>query len=72
MKGAWWLNEEEKEKVKEKKEAFATFINSGTDEEKDISRVRYKAARNVAKKAVDVAKSIAFDGLYQKLETKEG
>ena len=42
------------------------------DEEKDICRVRYKAAKKVAKKAVAVAQSRAFDRLYQKLETKEG
>jgi len=31
MKGAWWWNEEVKEKVKEKKEAYAAFTNSGMD-----------------------------------------
>jgi len=34
MKGAWWWNEEVKEKVKEEKEAYIAFVNSGTDEEK--------------------------------------
>jgi len=51
---------------------YAAFINGGIDKEKDISRVSYKAAKKVAKKAVDVAKSKTFDRLYQKLETKEG
>ena len=32
MKGAWWCNKEVKEKVKEKKEAYAYVMNSGTDE----------------------------------------
>ena len=45
MKGVWWWNEEVKGKVKEKKEAYAAFMNSGTDEENKISRVRYKAAK---------------------------
>jgi len=72
MKGAWWWNEELKEKVDEKKEAYTTFVNSETDEEKVTSRVRYKAAKKVAKKAVIVAKSMAYDRLYQKLGTKEG
>ena len=71
MKGAWWWNGEVKEKVEEKKEAYAVFTNSGTDKEKDINRVRYRAAKKVAKKAV-VAKSVAYDRLYQKLETKKG
>ena len=54
------------------KKACAVFMNSGTDEEKEISRVRYKVAAKIAKKAVAVAKSMAHDTLYQKLEIKEG
>ena len=71
MKGSWWRNEEVKEKVNKKKEAYATFMNSETDEKKETSRVRYTASKKVAKKAVAVAKSTAYDRLYQKLETKE-
>jgi len=71
MKGAWWWNEEVKEKVKEKKEAYAAFTNNGTDEEKEISGVRYKIAKKVVKRAVAVAKSMTYDRLYQKLKTKE-
>jgi len=41
-------------------------MNSGIDEEKESSRVRYKAAKKVAKKAGAVAKSMAYDRLYQK------
>jgi len=47
-------------------------MNSGTDEEREIRRVRYKAAKKVAKKAVVIAKNLAFDRLYHRLETKEG
>ena len=47
-------------------------MNSGADGEKDIRRARYKKAKKVAKKAVAVAKSLAYDRLYQKLATKEG
>jgi len=72
MKGAWWWNEEVKDKVKEKKEAYAAFVNSEIDEEKEISRGRYKAAKKVANKVVAAAKSRAYDKLYRKLETKEG
>ena len=46
-----------------KKEAYTAFMNSGTDEQKEISRVRYKAAKKVAKKAIVVAKSMAYDRL---------
>jgi len=35
-------------------------------------RIRYKAATKVAKKAVPVAKNLAFDRLYHRLETTEG
>jgi len=72
MKGAWWWNMEVKEKVKEKKETYAAFMNRGTDEEKEISRVRYKATKKIAKKAIAIAKSKAYNRLYQKLESKEG
>jgi len=72
LKGAGRWNEERKEKVNEKKEAYATFVNSEIDEEKETSRVRYKAVKKVVKKAVAVAKSMAYDTLYQKLRTKEG
>ena len=72
MKGAWWQNEEVKEKVREKKEAYADFMNSGADGERDVSRARYKAAKKVANKIVAVAKSMAYDRLYHRQETKEG
>jgi len=64
MKGAWWWNKEVNEKVKVKKEVYAAFANSEMDEEKEISKVRYKAAKKVVKKAVAVAKSMAYDRLY--------
>jgi len=70
INGVWWWNEEVKQKVNDKKEACTTFVNSETDEEKEISRVRYKDAKMVVKKAVAVAKSMAYDRLYHKLETK--
>ena len=48
MKGVWWWNEEVREKIEEKKEAYASFMNRETDEEKETSRVRYRAAKKVA------------------------
>jgi len=47
-------------------------MNCGAEEERVISRARYKAAKKVAKKAVAVANSMAYDRLYQSLESKEG
>jgi len=47
-------------------------MNSGVDGERNVSTARYKAAKKVAKKAVVVAKSMAYDRLYQRVETKEG
>jgi len=47
-------------------------VNSKTDEEKEISRGRYKAAKKVAKNVVATAKSRAYDKLYRKQDTKEG
>jgi len=64
MEGAWWWNEEVKEKVKEKKEAYVEVMNSGSDEEREIKSIKYKAAKKVAKRAVAVAKSLAFDRLH--------
>jgi len=72
MKGASWWNEEVKEKVKRKKEVYDAFISSETHEEKEISRIRYKAAKKVAKKDIAVAMSKAYDRLHQKMKTKEG
>ena len=72
MEGAWWWNEEIKEKVREKKEAYADFMNNGADGERYIGRTRYKAAKKVAKKAVVVANSMAYEKLYHRLGTKEG
>jgi len=71
MKGVWWWNEEVKEKVREKKEAYADFVNSEKDGEREVNRARYKAAKKVVKRAVAVAKSLTYDRLYHGLKTKE-
>ena len=72
MEGAWWWNEEVKAKVKAKKEAYAEFMSSSSEDERAHKRIGYKAAKKVARRAVAVAKSQAFDRLYHRLETKEG
>ena len=70
-KGGYWWNKEVNEKVKKRKEVYTDVMNSETEEERDIRRVRHKAAKKVSKKAVVVAKNMAFDRLYHRLETKE-
>jgi len=50
----------DKGEIQGEKEAYTTFMNSETDKEKDISKVRYKVAKNEAKKAVAVAKSMVM------------
>ena len=47
-------------------------MNSGADEEREIGRAKYKVAKMVGNKAIVVAKSVAYDRLYQRLESKEG
>jgi len=61
-----------KEIVREKKEAYADFMNSGAEDEREISRVRYKAAKKVINKAVAVTKSMSYDRLYHRFESKKG
>ena len=70
MNDAWWWNGEVKEKVREKKETYADFMNSGVDGERDISRTRYKTTNKVAKKVVVVAKSLAYDRLHHRLRNQ--
>jgi len=70
VKGARWLNEEVKEKVKGKQNAYVV-IDSRVDEEKVVNLVEYRA-RKIAKKVVTIAKNNAFVSLYPKLETKKG
>ena len=46
--GAWLQNEEMKEKVKEKQDAYATLIDSRADREKNI--IKYKDAKKTDSK----------------------
>ena len=54
-------------KVKAKQEKYKALIDSRTEEEKDVNRVQYRIAKKEAKKAVAVAKSNAYEKLYQDL-----
>jgi len=48
--GAWWWNEELREKVKEKQRAYAALNICATEEEKQVREVVYKDAKKLAKK----------------------
>ena len=70
IKGAWRWNEEVKEKVREKQDAYTTLIDSIMKEEVKVKRVEYKVAKKIAKNAITVANNNAFERLYQRLRTK--
>jgi len=61
-----------REKVKEKQKAYTALSSCTSEEEKEVREALYRDAKNVAKKAVAVAKNNAYERLYQKLESKEG
>jgi len=39
IKGTWWCNEEVKEKVKAKQDAYSALINSRIDGEKEVNKL---------------------------------
>ena len=45
VRGAWWLNEEVKEKVKDKQNAYAPLSNTTSKEEKEVREAKYKVAK---------------------------
>jgi hypothetical protein len=68
VKETWWWNDEVQRAIKEKKECFKCLHL-----DKSATNIEgYRLAKRSAKRAVSVAKSQAFDDLYQRLGTKEG
>jgi len=57
IKGTWWCNEEVKEKVKAKQDAYSALINGRIDGEKEVNKVKYKFSKKIAKKDAAIAKS---------------
>jgi len=45
------------EKVKAKQEKYKALVGSGTDEEKEVSRMHYRVTKREANKAVVIAKN---------------
>jgi len=67
-KNTWWWNENVQKAVKEKKECFRRLhLDRSAD-----NIEQYKAAKKTAKRAVSEARGQMYEGLYQRLGTKEG
>jgi phage terminase small subunit len=66
-KETWWWNEKVQNAIKEKKECFRRMhLDRSVDNVE-----RYKVAKKTAKRAVSEARGQMYDGLYQRLGTKE-
>jgi hypothetical protein len=67
-KETWWWNEKVQNAIKEKKECFRRMhLDRSVD-----NIERYKVVKKIAKRAVSEAGGQMYDGLYQRLGTKEG
>jgi hypothetical protein len=67
-KKTWWWNEKVQKAIKEKKECFRPMhLDRSADNVE-----RYKVAKKTAKRVVSEARGWMYDGLYQRLGTKEG
>ena len=64
----WWWNQEVKKKLKDKRNAKKVWHTMRDD----ASKLAYKNARKQAKRGVAKARNMAYEELYEKLETKEG
>jgi hypothetical protein len=67
-KETWWWNKKVQNTINEKKECFRCMhLDRSVDNVE-----RYKVAKKTAKRAVSEARGQIYDGLYQRLGTKEG
>jgi hypothetical protein len=67
-KDTWWWNDEVHKAVKEKKDFFQRlYLDRSAD-----NIEKYKIAKKATKRAVSQARGRAYEGLYQRLDTKEG
>jgi hypothetical protein len=67
-KETWWWNEKVQKAIKEKKECFRRMHLDRSADNVEW----YKVAKKTAKQAVSEARGQMYDGLYQRLGTKEG
>jgi hypothetical protein len=68
IKETWWWNEKVQNAIKEKKECFRCMHL-----DRSVDNVEwYKVAKKTAKRMVSEARGQIYDGLYQRLGTKEG
>ncbi|KAJ7979012.1 Retrovirus-related Pol polyprotein LINE-1 [Quillaja saponaria] len=67
-KETWWWNEEVQQAIKAKKECYKRLHKCRNEDNYKC----FRQARKDAKKAVREARGKACEGLYQKLETKDG
>jgi hypothetical protein len=64
----WWWNEKVQKAIKEKKECFRRMhLDMSVDNVE-----RYKVVKKSVKRAVSKVRGQMYDGLYQRLSTKEG
>jgi hypothetical protein len=67
-KEIWWRNEKVQNAIKKKKECFRRMhLDRSVDNVE-----QYKVAKKTTKRAVSEARDQMYDGLYQRLGTKEG
>jgi hypothetical protein len=67
-KETWWWNEKVQNAIKEKKECFRRMHL-----DMSVDNVEwYKVAKKITKRAVGEVRGQMYDGLYQRLGTKEG
>ncbi|KAJ7959944.1 Retrovirus-related Pol polyprotein LINE-1 [Quillaja saponaria] len=67
-KETWWWNEEVQQAIKAKKECYKRLHKCRNEDNYKC----FRQARKDAKKAIREARGKACEGLYQKLETKDG
>jgi hypothetical protein len=67
VKETWWWNENVQKAIKKKKECFRRMhLDRSADNVE-----RYKVAKKTAKRVVSETRGRMYDGLYQRLGTKE-